>query len=514
VPQNIYQPQKNIFDLCIIGGGINGTGIACDAAGRGLSVLLCEQGDLASATSSSSTKLIHGGLRYLEHYEFKLVHEALKEREILLKKAPHLIWPLNFVMPHNKRLRPLWLIRMGLFLYDHLSRRNRLPASHLINLDEGVEGYALQTKFRKGFMYSDCWVDDARLVILNAMAARENGATILPRTKCISVKRENDHWEVHLIDVITQKERTIIARMLVDAAGPWVDRVMKKIIHQNSPSKLKLVKGSHIVVPKLFEGEHAYLLQNPDKRVIFAIPYEHQFTLIGTTEVDFSGDPSTASIDEGEKKYLCESINRYFKQSISPDNIVWSYSGVRPLQDNAKCDASSTTRDYQLKIDTEKNQAPLLTVFGGKITTFRTLSEHALEKIKPFFDSCGDAWTKNSPLPGGDFKHGSFKEFLLKIGHLYPWLPEKTRQRLAHQYGTNMHAILAEAHGITGLGEDFGHGLYAREVEYLMENEWAENIDDILWRRTKLGLFFLESEKEKLKNWITEKSKNWREIQS
>jgi len=488
--------NNHIYDLFIIGGGINGVGIAADAAGRGLSVMLCEQHDLASGTSSSSTKLIHGGLRYLEYYEFKLVHEALLEREILLNKAPHIIKPLSFVMPHNKKLRPLWLIRLGLFLYDHLARRQRLPGSHLINLTNSLEGAALKKGFRRGFTYSDCWVDDARLVVLNAISARDDGANIVARTKCTAAIRHKEHWEIKLQD--SEKAYTVKAKVLINAAGPWVTMVTNNI-ESDSKHNLRLVKGSHIVIPRSFQGEHAYILQNKDKRVIFAIPYEHKYTLIGTTEVAFEGDPETAKISEQEKQYLCDSYNRYFEKSLHVNDIVWSYSGVRPLLEDESETASKVSRDYKITVEKNENEAPLVTIHGGKITTYRTLAEHTLTKLKNVFPDMGGAWTAEKKLPGGTVDPAIL---IAQLAEKHPWLAPSLINRYAYTYGDLAKDILDSADNTETLGELFGADLYECEVLYLIKNEWAKTAEDILWRRTKLGLNFSEKEIIKLENFL------------
>ncbi len=471
------------YDLLVVGGGINGAGIARDAAGRGLKVLLVEQGDLASATSSRSTKLIHGGLRYLEYYEFRLVREALKEREILLNAAPHIVWPLRFVLPHERHLRPAWMIRLGLLLYDHLGGRHRLPGSRGVALDRDPVGRPLKESFRRGFVYSDCWVEDSRMVALNARDAAERGADIRTRTRCVSAAREGDVWRAKFSD-----GGQATARALVNAAGPWVAQFLDQGLHLPHRSVLRLVKGSHIVVPRLFEGDQAYILQNDDRRIVFAIPYERNFTLIGTTDVPYEGDPADVAISEEETGYLCQVINRYFRKSISPADVVWHYAGVRPLYDDASADASAVTRDYVLDLAAPEGGAPLLSIFGGKITTYRRLAEHAMEKLAPYLPKAGGTWTASSRLPGGDIPDADFAGFLARLQVGRPWLPADLARRYARAYGTRVERLLGEAKSLAELGRAYGEDLYGAEVEYLIDQEWARSAEDILWRRSKLGL--------------------------
>ena len=476
------------YDLLIIGGGINGAGIARDAAGRGLSVLLCEQDDLAGHTSSASTKLIHGGLRYLEYYEFGLVRKSLQEREILLRAAPHIIRPLSFVMPHNPGLRPAWLIRAGLFLYDHLGKRDLLPGSHGVNLRTHAAGQALKPEFEMGFMYSDAWVEDARLVVLNAIDAAERGARILPRTRCVSARRQADLWDVALQPAGDRPAQAVRCRALVNATGPWVMNVLRDSLGRQSRRHMRLAKGSHIVVRRLFEHDHAYILQNPDKRILFAIPFERDFTLIGTTDVEYAGDPSDASITDAEIAYLCEMTNRYFTHGISPADVIWNYSGVRPLLADDSADLSAVTRDYVLECDATSERAPLLSVFGGKITTYRRLAEEALDLLAQSLSHMKNAWTANAPLPGGDIPNADFEGFLADFRRSAPWLPEALARRYARAYGTRVDRLLAGARSLENLGEDYGGGLYESEIDYLISQEWAQTAEDILWRRSKLGL--------------------------
>jgi glycerol-3-phosphate dehydrogenase len=488
-----------VYDLIVIGGGINGAGIARDAAGRGLSVLLCEQDDLGEHTSSASTKLIHGGLRYLEYMEFRLVRKSLQEREVLLRAAPHLIQPLSFVMPHSPGLRPAWLIRAGLFLYDHLAKRRLLAGSHNVDLRADVAGQPLKPEFTHGFEYTDAWVDDARLVILNALDASERKATILTRTRCISARRFGDQWEVSLLPEGASEERVVRCHALVNAAGPWVMNVLHESLGISSRPHLRLSKGSHIVVRRMFEHDHAYLLQNEDKRMLFAIPYEREFTLLGTTDVEYEGDPADAQITDSEVAYLCEMANRYFKHSIRASDVVWTYSGVRPLLSNGDTkNISAVTRDYALECDAASQRAPLLSVFGGKITTYRRLAEEALTLLKPALPQMKSRWTARTPLPGGDIANADFELFFGDVLRAYPWLPESVARRYALAYGTRIDSVLSGAHSLAGLGNDFGGGLYEAEVDYLIRHEWARTAEDILWRRTKLGLHVSEATAAKL----------------
>ncbi len=478
--------MPSIQDIVIIGGGINGAGIAADAAGRGLSVTLCERDDLASGTSSCSTKLIHGGLRYLENFEFSLVRKALREREILMQRAPHLIQPLEFVLPHEKHLRSAFLIRCGLFLYDHLTSRTLIPGSKSIDLSKDIRGEALQLKFYKGFSYYDCFTDDSRLVIANALSAKEHGATILTRTEFISAQRENSYWKILVKNTLTQGEYYLYAKALVNVAGPWVKHVNQSIKTSTNIS-IELVKGSHLIIPKLYEGNFAYILQNKDKRIIFTIPYQNQFTLIGTTDILLK-DINHSHISEEEINYLCNSVNHYFKKSINVNDIVWSYSGVRCLQSQPTENPSDVTRDYKFLLESENNTQPLLTVIGGKLTTFRTLAEDALTQLQPFFPSMKPAWTASAPLPGGDFKNHDFNLFYQQLKKEYAWLPEQLLYRYAKNYGTRVYLLLDKTHHLQDLGENLGADLYQKEVDYLKHEEWAQTREDILWRRTKLGL--------------------------
>ncbi|ABC38027.1 glycerol-3-phosphate dehydrogenase [Burkholderia thailandensis] len=479
--------QQNRYDLLVVGGGINGAGIARDAAGRGLSVLLCEQDDLASHTSSSSTKLIHGGLRYLEYKEFGLVRKALQERETLLRAAPHIIWPLRFVMPHMPNLRPAWLIRIGLFLYDHLAKRELLPGSRGIDMRRHPAGAPLVDSIKRGFVYSDGWVDDARLVVLNALDAQERGARILTRTKLVSAERRDGQWHARL-QRADGSTLDVCARAVANAAGPWVGDVLHGALGRGAQHSVRLVKGSHIVTRRLFDHDHAYIFQNPDKRIIFAIPYERDFTLIGTTDVEYRDDPSRVAIDRDETRYLCESINRYFKRKISPADVCWTYSGVRPLLEDENADnPSAVTRDYRLELD-GGDGAPLLSVFGGKITTFRKLAEEATDMLGGALGASRGAWTAGVPLPGGDIADARFAPFAEAFAKRHPWLPAALARRYARAYGTRAERVIGGAKSLAELGAELAPGLYEAELRYLRDAEWASCADDVLWRRSKLGL--------------------------
>lgn len=469
------------FDLLLIGGGINGAGIARDAAGRGLRVLLVEQDDLASGSSSASTKLIHGGLRYLEHGALRLVRESLIEREVLWRMAPHLIRPMRFVLPHHAALRAVWMLRLGLFLYDHLGGRKLLPASRRLNLARDPAGEPLQPRYRQGFDYSDCWVDDARLVVLNAIDAAERGAIIRTRTRCAGAERRSDHWRV-TIESGGGRE-VVSARVLINAAGPWVTQVEDCVLGLPIRAPVRLVKGSHIVVPRLFEHDHAYTFQSGDGRVVFAIPYEQKFTLIGTTDLDFRGDPATAAITSEEIAYLCGVASDYMREAVTPGCVVWSFAGVRPLYDDGASKAKDATRDYVLALDASAGEAPRLTVYGGKITTYRRLAEAALAKLAPFLSATAE-WTRDAPLPGGEFAHDGVPSLVAQARARWPFLDAEQATRLVRAYGTRIGRVLADVSADSA----FGGMLYASEVRYLMRHEWAMRPDDVLWRRSKLGL--------------------------
>ncbi|WP_160287587.1 glycerol-3-phosphate dehydrogenase [Pseudomonas knackmussii] len=490
-------PLAEVYDLAVIGGGINGAGIAADAAGRGLFVFLCEQHDLASHTSSASSKLVHGGLRYLEHYEFRLVREALAEREVLLAKAPHIVHPLRFVLPHRPHLRPAWMIRAGLFLYDHLGKREKLGASR--GLRFGPDS-PLQSGIRRGFEYADCAVDDARLVVLNAMAARERGAHVHPRTRCVSARRSKGLWHLHL-ERSDGSLLSIRARALVNAAGPWVASFLRDELHQRPPYGIRLIQGSHLVVPRLYEGDQAYILQNEDRRIVFVIPYLQRFTLIGTTDREYLGDPAKVRITEEETRYLLEVVNEHFKRQLHREDILWSYSGVRPLCDDESDDPSAVTRDYTLSLQGAPGEAPLLSVFGGKLTTYRKLAEAALAELAPSFPRMGPAWTAHAPLPGGE-QMGTPERLANEIERDHPWLPAGLALRWARSYGMRSWRLLDGVECESDLGEHLGNGLYAREVDYLCHEEWAEEADDILWRRSKLGLFLDAGEQQRLGEYL------------
>jgi glycerol-3-phosphate dehydrogenase len=476
-------------DLLVVGGGINGAGIARDAAGRGLSVLLCERGDLACATSSWSSKLIHGGLRYLEQYEFRLVAEALAEREVLLKVAAHLVWPARFVMPHVAELRPRWMIRAGLFLYDHLARRTSLPGSGAVRLDQAPYGLALKAQFRHGFVYSDCRADDARLVIANAMDARERGVRVLTRTECLSASRQGDAWLARL-----SNGEQILARAIVNAAGPWVKTVLNARLSQPSRDSVRLVKGSHIVLPRLYEGEHAYILQNDDRRVIFMIPYGDLHTLVGTTDVPVQDEDAPPQASDEEIDYLCRAVNRYLARPARPDQVVWRYAGVRPLYDDGTTDPSAVTRDYTLRVDDAAGQAPVLSVFGGKITIYRRLAEQAVDKLARYFPQMGPAWTDRVALPGSDFGDASRVEARDAFFASHPNIAEATLRAIFRRHGTYAQAVVGDG----DLGEDYGAGLSERELRYFVEREWAQSAEDVLWRRTKAGLLMTPAQRERV----------------
>ena len=481
------------FDLLVIGGGINGVGIARDAAGRGLSVLLVEKDDLAAHTSSSSSKLIHGGLRYLEHYEFRLVAEALAEREVLLRIAPHLVWPARFVMPHVPGLRPRWMIRVGLFLYDHLARRASLAGSHPVRLDAPPYSSGLRPHLRHGFIYSDCRVDDARLVIVNAMDARRRGARVLTRAECLAARRVGGVWQATL-----GGGREVGARAIVNAAGPWVKRVLNERLGQPSRDGVKLVKGSHIVLPQLYQGDHAFILQNDDRRVVFMIPYGERHTLVGTTDVPVEGDPGAVEASDEEAEYLCRAVGRYLAQPVRPTQVAWRFAGVRPLYDDGTSDPSAITRDYTLRVDDAAGAAPVLSVYGGKVTTYRRLAEHALRDLAPYFPGLKGEWTASAPLIGGDFGGASREQARDEFFARYRALPQQTLRGLFRRHGMLAYDVLGPARTLADLGYDFGGGLYAREIDYFVANEWACGAGDVLWRRTKAGLQLSAAQRARL----------------
>jgi glycerol-3-phosphate dehydrogenase len=494
-----------MYDLLIIGGGINGVGIARDAAGRGLKVLLCERDDLASATSSASSKLIHGGLRYLESYEFRLVRESLGERETLLNIAPHLIWPLRFVLPVMPGMRPAWMLRIGLFLYDHLAKRSFLPATKSLNLRACAEGEPLKDNLTKGFAYSDCWGDDARLTIVNAVDAKERGAVIQTRTTCTALDRRETHWRASLRHA-DQSVEEIQARSVVNAAGPWVEEVLGLCGRKSNSKSIRLVKGSHIVTKRLFEGDHVYLFQSADGRVIFAIPYEHDFTLIGTTEQDWSFGQGKVEISEAEINYLCTTASQYFKAPVTPEDVVWTYAGVRPLFDDKNESASVVTRDYVFDLDEAAGLAPLLSIYGGKLTTYRKLAEQALDKLSAHFPAMTSAWTSRVALPGGDFSARDPHALVTVLANHFPWLPRATCARLAQAYGTRASTVIGAATSLGDLGQCFGADLYEAELIYLRDAEFAQTADDVLWRRSKLGLRLTPAQQGAVDAWFTQNS--------
>jgi glycerol-3-phosphate dehydrogenase len=487
------------YDLAIIGGGINGCGIARDAAGRGWHVFLCDRSDLASGTSSASTKLIHGGLRYLEYYEFRLVREALMEREVLWSIAPHIVWPLRFILPHHRQLRPAWLLRLGLFLYDHLGGRKRLPPTRTLNLRSDPAGALLKPEFTRGFAYSDCWVEDSRLVVLNALDAAERGATIAPRTECVSAERIDGRWTVTLQDAATGTRRTIRAKALVNAAGPWVAEVAGSVIRANVPAAVRLVQGSHVVVPRLYDHDSCYIFQNADGRIFFLIPYERDFTLIGTTDQDFTGNPSDVHASAAEIDYLCASASAYLSRPVRPDMVVWSYSGVRPLYDDGSSAPQQATRDYVLNLDAAAGAPALLSVFGGKITTYRRLAEASLAMLQPYLPSVSRqpaGWTGRAALPGGDFAVDGFERLVTEAAERFPFVPEPTLRRLLRAYGTRIDRLIGGATCIADLGSGFGADLTEAELRYLVNAEWARSAADVVWRRSKMGLRLTAAEIE------------------
>lgn len=493
-----------MYDIAIIGGGINGCGIARDAAGRGYSVVLLEKGDLAGGTSSGSTKLIHGGLRYLEHFEFRLVREALKEREVLLSIAPHIIRPMRFLLPHHRGMRPAWFLRLGLFLYDHLARRNTLPGTTTVDLSRAEAGRPLKPDFTKAFAYSDCWVDDARLVVLNAQDARDRGADIRTRTQCLLAERGDENWTLTVRDNRTGNVSTLNSRMIVNAAGPWVDTVLGNVFRRNSAQNVRLVQGSHIVVPKIFDHDDAYIFQNDDGRVLFAIPYENDFTLIGTTDREYQGDPDKVEITDEEIDYICQVAGSYFVRPINRDSIIWHYSALRPLFDDGASRAQEATRDYVLKTDGEPGLAPVVNIFGGKITTYRQLAEAVVHQVDKALDGRTRSWTATAALPGGDAMADGAGKLAADLRASHPFLNNDTAIRLARSYGTLAQKILGDAGSAKDLGADFGAGLTEREVEYLQSHEWAETAEDILWRRSKLGLYLDDNQQNALRDWLAD----------
>jgi glycerol-3-phosphate dehydrogenase len=494
-----------VFDLAIIGGGVNGCGIARDAAGRGNSVFLCEMNDLASGTSSWSTKLVHGGLRYLEYYEFRLVREALIEREILWQIAPHIIRPLRFVLPHHAGLRPAWLLRLGLFLYDHIGGRKLLPPTRSVDLARDEVGKPLiPGRYHKGFEYSDCFVDDARLVVLTARDAADRGADIRTRTRAVETHQAGGIWRITVEDMASGERSTIAARTLVNAAGPWVEQVLTLGAGVNTRAKVRLVQGSHIVVKKLYDHDRAYMFQNSDGRIVFVIPYQDDFTLIGTTDRDYDGDPAEVKASAEEIGYLCASVSEYLAKPVKPEDVVWTYAGVRPLYDDGASEAKAATREYAFELDTPGG-APLLSVYGGKITTYRRLAEEALEKLSPYLTGAKarEGWTAKAALPGGDMDVSAVAALTAELLRDYPFLTPAHANRLAHAYGTRAAKTLGVAKSPADLGQHFGGTLTESEVRYLMAHEWARTAEDIVWRRSKLGLRMSAPEVTALGDWLT-----------
>ncbi|MBB4640343.1 glycerol-3-phosphate dehydrogenase [Rhizorhapis suberifaciens] len=493
--------SQDIYDIAVIGGGVNGCGIARDAAGRGARVLLLERGDLAGGTSSASTKLIHGGLRYLEHYEFALVREALSERERLWAIAPHIIWPMRFVLPHVKGLRPRWLLRLGLFLYDHIGGRRDLAATQSIDLHRHAAGAPLKPGFGPAFVYSDGWVDDARLVVLNARDAADRGATIRTRTAVKRLVRQADHWLIH-----SAGER-FTARAVVNCTGPAVLDLLDRA-GEKTDRRMRLVRGSHIVVPRLFEHGFSYFFQLPDGRIFFAIPYQRDFTLIGTTDCDHHGPMSDVQASEEEIRYLCDATNTYFQRQVMPDDVVWTYSGIRPLIDDGSGKPEAATRGYSFDLDTNaEGKVPILSVFGGKITTYRHLAKDAVEKLVPLVASLqGGDWTATAPLPGGDFPKNGRDALIDDLRRTYTFLPDDMLDRIVRAYGTTARDWLGTTASLADLGQHFGHGLTAAEVDYLVAREWARSAQDILWRRSKLGLYLDSGQVGELEKYLGERT--------
>ena len=490
------------LDLLVIGGGINGAGIARDAAGRGLTVELVEKDDLASHTSSASTKLVHGGLRYLEQFEFRLVGESLREREVLLANAPHIIWPLRFVLPHEPSMRPRWMLQAGLALYNRLGGRKRLPKSRKVDLRTAPHRAILQDRLVAGFEYSDCWVEDARLVVLTAMDAKARGARISTRTECTKLVRSQANWLATVRD--GNGERTIVAKAVVNAAGPWVDKVAKAALGQGTPAHLRLVKGSHIIVPRAYPGDHAYIFQQDDKRIVFAIPYERDYTLIGTTDLLYEGDLDDVQITSDEHAYLREAVTQYLRSGVTEEDIVHTYAGVRPLYEDKAASNSTVTRDYVFEVEATGG-APILSVYGGKITTYRKLAEHALAKLSQHMNIPGEAWTVDAPLPGGDIADADFARFLWDAGERHIWIPPEMLLRLGRAYGTRIDKVVGTAAALEGLGEHFGGDLYEAELEYLVAHEFARTADDVLWRRSKLGMHLSEQATDSVARWLAQR---------
>lgn len=486
-------------DVLVIGGGINGCAIARDLAGRGFSVTLVEKDDLACATSSASTKLIHGGLRYLEHYEFRLVRDALKEREVMLRSAPHIIWPLTFVLPHHRKLRPWWMIRLGLYVYDLLGGKKTLPSSKGRALPGSIYGQSIKPEYRRGFTYADCWVEDTRLVVLNALDAKEKGAEILTRTECVDLQKhpKGDGWQITLHDHVEDKNIKLHADMVVNASGPWVAKTLDLAGKNIGKHAVRWVKGSHIIVPRLYQGEHAYILQNEDKRIVFMIPYERKYTLVGTTDIEYDGNIDEVRIDVEEVHYLVNSVNKYLRQPLRAEQVQWTYSGVRPLVDDGHDNAAEVTRDYVLELDEHKG-APILSIYGGKITTSRKLSEQVADQVVGALGRGGKAWTAEAMLPGGEGL-ANFQTFVKTLKREYNWLPEALALRLSRAYGSRARDMLRGMKRVSDMGEHLGDQIYEFEISYLANVEWAMTAEDILWRRSKLGLHVSETTQKNIK---------------
>ncbi|TCO74123.1 glycerol-3-phosphate dehydrogenase [Rhodovulum euryhalinum] len=494
--------MTGMVDLLVIGGGINGAGVARDAVGRGLSVVLAEKDDLGQGTSSRSGKYIHGGLRYLEYYEFRLVREALIEREVVLEAAPQLAWPIRLVLVHSPEQRPRWLIRLGLFLYDHLGGRKRIPGTRAVRLDRAPEGDVVRDAYTHAFAYHDVWVDDARLVLLNARDAARRGAEVLPRTRVVSARREGDHW-VAVLQAQDGTTRDLGARAIVNTAGPWVEEVLGNVAGVNSSKRIRLVKGSHIVTRRWWKGDHGYVLQAPDRRLIFVNPYFDDLALIGTTDIPFEGRPEDVAVGRDEVDYLLNILNSYFKTALTPADVEWAYSGVRPLfDDDAAKGASAVTRDYTFELDGGPGRAPILSAFGGKLTTYRTLSEAALARLVPRFPGMGGPWTATAPLPGGDMPGADFEAWFAGFHARWPWLPLPLARHYARCYGTEADALLAGAGGIGDLGACLGGLFHEREARWLIDQEWARTAEDMLFRRTKHGVFLSPAERDRVADWV------------
>ena len=503
--------SEEIVDLVVVGGGINGVGIARDAAGRGLSVVLLEKGDLGEGTSSRSGKYIHGGLRYLEYYEFRLVREALIEREVVLGIAPQLTWPLKLVLPHSPEQRPRWLIRLGLFLYDHIGGRKQLPPTEALDLGSVPEGQVIRPTFKHAFAYYDVWVDDARLVVLNALDAAERGARVLSRTRFETARREAGHWRIRYRDESSGETTHCLARALVNAAGPWVENVIHQLPEVETRRRVRLVKGSHLILKRWWNGEHGYVLQHNDRRLIFVNPYFDDLALVGTTDVPYDAAAESVTVSDDEIDYLLDVLRRYFERDFSPDNVLHSYAGVRPLyDDDSSKNASAVTRDYTFELDEPAGGAPALSVFGGKLTTYRRLSEHALERLQRWFPDMGAPWTGSSALPGGDLGQGDFDAWLAGFRSRHAWLPASLARHLARCYGSRADTVLVGCDSIQDLGRHFGGMLYEREALWLVEQEWACTSEDILWRRTKHGLFIDAEQRDVFDQWMRQGNRGHR----